>query len=166
MKNIFIIFLSVLTLGLYSCEGNDIENNREEILVGGKFEPITIETVGLNLKATADEFTLEGNIPAEGLSFSIIPSKKYRQAASVSRILINGVKQYKENNFSGEPPYLEEIPVLNGDWGNIQHNNSTHSIEIDIKKNNADTPRVFDLVLGGGYKYLNLRLVQQAAPTK
>ncbi len=124
---------------------------------------------------SADLYAKNANIPAEGKSFTLIPSGKNKDQAKNVRIgvceyIIHGAllgSQEIKVDFSDESFKWNE-PVLCGDWGNIRYRNLNNpetpfAIDIQINENSSDVPLAIQIGFGCGYIYLDLTLIQAAA---
>lgn len=155
MKKHVWILLTVLLIS--SCNSEDHE--------WSKFENIKFETSGIVLSSSVDGFTVQGNLPSTKSTFSIIPDQKHRQIAYVTSVTIDGVRQEKADDFSGEPPYLESLPILSGDWGTIDHRSESNRYEIvvEVNENHKGVPRSIEFQIGYGYQYLVVKITQEAS---
>lgn len=122
------------------------------------FHPLKIEATGIDLlQDESSEFQLLGEIGSETTEFTLQGSDEYSDFASVTRVTVDNVEYEVEPN-----PLYNDASTFKGDWGEITNSSATKPFKMyfNINANTSDKERVFNILIGYGYWYRNLRIVQ------
>ena len=120
---VWLVVMALVCMSAFiSCEKDKIED----------MEIIKVSSEGLKLKKVSGG--MEAPIPASGMSFTVIPQKKFRKMGYVSMVNLNGKSvegsgDENRNGNSWEP--------WKGEWGSIDYdmNTTPHRINIHIAPN-------------------------------
>lgn len=156
MKQILFLMSMIGSLFFSSCEDEYYDK---------VYEPLKCDYHGIEFSAYPSDFSKFGDIPAEGLEFSIIPDKKYEEIAFVSwywefdREGKGIVFEFPEGN-----PHLTDSDIK-GEWGEISYDfsQSPHIINIKVNKNDLERPRELGITIGAKSGcYVDINLTQAA----
>lgn len=157
MRKILFAFFGILLPIFSSCVEVEMDID--------KFTPIKIAYSSIELTATSSKFKMAANVPASGASFYVVPEEKYKDYAYVEAITVDGVEQEREGDFSGEPPYFEYVPILNGEWGRVEFKlrQPRDTVKVYVNPNTSQSSRVIEIMIGHPLTYVNLLITQEGA---
>lgn len=128
------------------------------------YEPLKCDYHGIVFSDYPSDFSKFGDIPAEGLEFSIIPDKKYEEIAFVSHYS----EFYPDGQgvvfvFPDGNPHLTDSDIK-GEWGEISYDfsQSPQIINVKVNKNDLGRPREFWIEIGAISCYVHINLTQAA----
>lgn len=142
-----ILTIIICTIIFVSC-GNEDET----------FHPLKLEADGIDLvQDKSDQYKLLGKISASDTEFSLQGTDKYSDMAYVTEVTIDGIRYEIENNHE-----FNDKGIFKGDWGQIVNSSATRpfTMYFQIKSNTSDKERMFHIVVGYGYWYRNIDIVQ------
>ena len=137
------MFFSLISL-FVSCK-------EEESMIQGGSRPLEFSYSGIEL---TNNGRWKGDIPSEGISFSIIPDKKYADVAQYFVVRYDGRTVGFDRDYWGYDDYnykqFEEGAEISGEWGSVCINFevSPYSYDFEISKN--DTGKDREIVIGIG----------------
>lgn len=129
------------------------------------FESIPVKIVGMEFIQSDDGFEQHGNLPASGGAFNVVSTSEYDKKIYVFGVVINGVRQLKDMDFSGDGPFLEE-PLLEGDWGKIEYvsQGDRNKVDVTVNPNTSSEERDITILIGsdrGGPNQVGLYITQE-----
>jgi len=129
-----------------------------------EFRPIVLDNASVSFDVLNNGFLLRTTVPHAETTISISPKYRNQKPPFITSVIVNGVNMSTPDSFDGEWPYLEERPVLKGDWGNIDYDYSQNKFTINIQlyENNSDTDKNMKIKLGYGYEYVDVEIIQTA----
>lgn len=166
MKKIIpIIVATVVMMMLSSCK------EKEEEVYGDKFRPVRLESPDLNLVPDGI-FHLTGNIPKEGLTFTLIPEESDRKLAIVCTVEVNEkfyncFEIYNETMLKENPyPVMTNFKIIEDDWGEISTDilgSEIYAINVTINENLTGEIRNFEIFLEGYFFFHRYVILNQDA---
>lgn len=129
-----------------------------------EFRPVEIPEANVSFDVRDNGFLLQTTIPCAGKTVSVFPECGGGRIPLVTSVIVDGVASAIPGSFEGEWPYLEEQPVLEGDWGRIYYDSAgdMFSVNIQLTENRSSAVRTVRIKLGYGYEYVDLEIVQEA----
>lgn len=148
MKNQLIVFIVAVTvLAFASCRNED-----------ETFHPLTLKATDIDLvQDKANKYKLCGEIGSDGIEFTLQGTDQYSDMAYVTNVMVDGIECKIEPNIK-----YDDTTTYKGDWGEIVNSSVEQPCKMffHIKPNPADKERVFDVSVGYGYWYRDIKIVQ------
>jgi len=127
-----------------------------------EYQPITLDSSNVDFDVLNNGFLLTTIIPYKASTISISPNCRNQTYPTVTSVVIDGKSVSESDPFIGDGPYLEERPILYGDWGSIYYENiqNNYIVNIRLNTNNKDIQRIVQIQLGYGYEYVVIEIIQ------
>lgn len=146
-KQLIVFIVAVTVLAFASCRNED-----------ETFHPLTLKATNIDLvQDKANKYKLCGEIGSDGIEFTLQGTDQYSDMAYVTNVMVDGIECKIEPNIK-----YDDTTTYKGDWGEIVNSSVEQPCKMffHIKPNPADKERVFDVSVGYGYWYRDIKIVQ------
>ncbi len=156
MKKAIKFIVLLLCIVSTSCEKEEYE--WEEV------KPITLKYSNVQFDVLNKGYGMRTTIPYTESTISISPEYTGKDHPIVRYITVDGIDYFAPNPY--EEDYVEENPILKGDWGEISYDYSQpdFTIHINLTENNSASRRTIRVDLTAFLSILDIDIIQEPNP--
>lgn len=130
----------------------------------GYGKPIALKYSNVDFEVRAEGCVLRTTIPYAEKTISISPEYEGPYLPKINNVTVNGTTYYAHPPYDED--YVEENPVLQGDWGDISYDYSQadYTIHIKVNDNNSSSDRKIKILITETTNLVYIDIIQEANP--